>query len=178
MDWIGHHNDIAHWALGVDDRGPTRVTARDWTFPDTDVYNTPHHYTIECEYEGGVNSSISSRNPQGLKLIGDQGWVFVRRGQMDASQPRWIDPQFDPGDKRVYHSDSHAQNFLDCVRTRRPCIAPAETAHRSITPGHLGYVSNALGRSLKWNPRAESVVDDDTANQLLSRIDYRAPWSA
>lgn len=178
MDWIGHHNDIAHWALAADDRGPTQVTARDWTFPDTDVYNTPHHYSIECEYEGGVTSTISSRNPQGLKLIGDEGWVFVRRGQMNASQPRWIDPQFDPGDKRVYHSDSHVRNFLDCVRTRRSCIAPAETAHRSITPGHLGYVSNALGRSLKWNPQTESVVDDDTANQLLNRMDYRTPWSA
>jgi predicted dehydrogenase len=177
MDWIGHHNDIAHWALGVDDSGPTKVTARNWTFPDTSIYNTPHQYTIECQYRGGVTSNISSRNPQGLKLIGDEGWVYVRRGLMEASQPKWLDPQYDPGEIRVYRSDNHARNFIDCVRSRRPCIAPAETAHRSITPGHLGYVSNALGRSLRWDPQAESVIDDAAANQLLQQSEYRAPWS-
>src|SRR5690606_4358771 len=30
MDWIGHHNDIAHWALGMDRLGPTRVEAVNW----------------------------------------------------------------------------------------------------------------------------------------------------
>ncbi len=27
MDWIGHHNDIAHWALGMDQSGPLEVEA-------------------------------------------------------------------------------------------------------------------------------------------------------
>ena len=70
MDWIGHHNDIAHWAIGAERSGPTRVEAVDWVFPDTDVYNTPKQYTIRCEYEGGITSTISSHNAQGLKVIG------------------------------------------------------------------------------------------------------------
>ncbi len=177
MDWIGHHNDIAHWALGVDDRGPIRVEATDWSFPDTDVYNTPHQYTIRCEYDNGVHSTISSQNTQGLKLIGEDGWVYVRRGHSEASEPRWIDPKFDPGPIGVYASDSHSKNFLDCVRSRGQCIAPAETAHRSITPGHLGYVSQALGKPLQWDPRSESIVDNPQANKLLQQIDYRKPWS-
>ena len=28
MDWIGHHNDIAHWGLGMDKSGPISVEAK------------------------------------------------------------------------------------------------------------------------------------------------------
>jgi predicted dehydrogenase len=178
MDWIGHHNDIAHWALGMDRSGPNQVEAVDWTFPDTDVYNTPHQYTIRCEYDGGIVSTISSRNEQGLRLIGSDGWVYVRRGKLEASDKRWATKDFDPGENKVYYSDDHVGNFLKCVGSREACIAPAETAHRSITPGHLGYVSQAVGRSLKWNPQSESVVGDEAANKLLQEFDYRVPWSA
>lgn len=177
MDWIGHHNDIAHWALDIDDAGPNLVEATEWTFPESPVYNTPHHYTIRCQYPGGIESTISSRNPQGLKLIGDDGWAYVRRGHIDASNRRWIERDFSPGAEDVYESNDHAQNFLDCVRSRRPCIAPAETAHRSITPGHLGYVSQQVGRKLNWDAKNETIIDDDEANKLLATIDYRTPWS-
>jgi predicted dehydrogenase len=178
MDWIGHDNDIAHWAIDMDDSGPELIEAIDWTFPETDVYDTPHQYTIRCQYDGGIQSTISSRHEQGLKLIGTDGWVFVRRGKLVASDARFVAEDFDPGAKKEYKSTDHMGNFLESVRTRKSCIAPAETAHRSITPGHLGYVSHALGRPLQWDPRGETVVEDEAANKLLQRISYREPWSA
>jgi hypothetical protein len=64
-------------------------------------------------------------------------------------------------------------NFLSCIRTRQETIAPAETGHRSITPGHLGYVSNALGRTLKWNAKDEHVVGDEEADKKLRHFEYR-----
>ena len=178
MDWIGHHNDIAHWALDIDESGPIRVEATGWRFPDTDVYDTPHQYEIRCEYAGGIAGCISSRNPVGTKLIGEDGWVFVRRGRLEASDPRWTRKGFDTGRERVYRSDDHMRNFLDCVKSRRACVAPAETAHRSITPGHLAYISQSLGRALRWDPKRELVVDDDEANRMLREVEYRAPWRA
>lgn len=176
MDWIGHHNDIAHWALDVDHTGPVRVEAVQWTFPKLDAYNTPHHYEIQCEYAGGVTTSISSRHTGGVKFVGDAGWIFVTRGKLQTSDPVWSEKNFQPGAERVYASDNHLQNFLGSVKSRRPCIAPAETAHRSITPGHLGYVSNALGRALRWDPKNEVVLDDNQAQKLLLEQHYRAPW--
>jgi predicted dehydrogenase len=177
MDWIGHHNDIAHWAIDAERTGPETVEAVDWTFPDTDVYNTPHQYTIRCTYSGGIESTISSRNRQGLKVIGSEGWVFVTRGRIEASDKRWLAPDFSPGSVNVYESDSHVGNFLDCVRSRQECIAPADIAHRSITPGHLGYVSQALQRPLAWNSVAQTVQNDDEANRRLLQASYRAPWN-
>src|SRR5579871_6810905 len=58
MDWIGHHNDIAHWSLDLDRSGPTRVEARGWTAPRTDIYNTPAHFEIASTYANGVEISI------------------------------------------------------------------------------------------------------------------------
>lgn len=178
MDWIGHHNDIAHWAIGADSSGPTKVEAVGWTFPDTDVYDTPHQYEIQCEYEGGIQTSISSMNLLGTKFIGDEGWVHVTRGRLTASDKRWATKEFAIDVEDIYHSENHARNFLDCVKSRETCIAPAETGHRSITPGHLGYVSSSLGRPLTWDPKTETVVGDEEANKLLHTHQYRKPWQA
>ena len=89
---------------------------------------------------------------------------------------RWAEESFEPGAIKAYESNHHERNLLDCVRTRKPCIAPAETAHRSVTPGHLGYLSHHLGRALQWNPEKEEVMNDDEANALLHTFSYRVPW--
>ena len=176
MDWIGHHNDIAHWTIGADRSGPTKVESIGWTFPQTDVYDTPHEYEIRCEYAGGIRTSISSRNLLGTKFIGENGWIHVTRGRLTASDERWTASTFNTRLQAIYNSDDHVRNFLDCVKSRQACIAPAETGHRSITPGHLGYVSDKLGRALIWNPETETVVNDPEANRLLKAHEYRRPW--
>lgn len=176
MDWIGHHNDIAHWAIGVDQSGPVEVESSGWIFPETNIYNTPVHFEMKCKYAGGIKSSIASHHKTGLKIIGELGWLMVNRGSLKASDTRLTARDFNVGNIRAYHSRNHIGNFLDCMRTRKACIAPAETAHRSITPGHLGYVSQTLGRALKWDSATETVVGDDEANRLLHDSPCRDPW--
>ncbi len=87
MDWIGHHNDINNWALGLDDKGgPLTVEAVGWKMPGEDsLYDTPIDYEVKCTYEGGIESSISNKYPNGVKWIGENGWVFVKRGKLEAS---------------------------------------------------------------------------------------------
>jgi len=177
MDWIGHHNDIGHWGIGMDAAGPVRVEAVQWQYPETDIYNTPRHYTIRCEFPGGIESTISSNNAMGTKWIGEDGWLYVNRGEWKASDPQWLEDNFDPGPIKAYHSPGHIRNFLDACKSRKTCVAPAETAHRSITPGHLGYVSQTLKRPLEWNAAKEYVIDDKEANTLLNTMTYRKPWS-
>lgn len=178
MDWIGHHNDIAHWGLGLDQGGPTKVELVSWVLPQTEIYNTPHHFEIRCEYDGGAVSSISDRHAIGTKWIGQQGWIAATRGKLEASDPAWLKPDFDPGPLKVEKSERHARNFLDCVKSRQPCVATAEIAHRSITPGHLAYVAAAVGRALRWDARAEKILGDDEADKLLKQVSYRQPWDS
>jgi predicted dehydrogenase len=177
MDWIGHHNDIAHWGLGEDRGGPIRVEARNFTWIPVPVYKAPEHYEVHCEYAGGIRTSIGTHNKMGTKFIGEEGWVYVNRGKLDASNLDWLKSGFNPGKFKAYKSGNHTRNFLECVKSRKPAICPAETSHRSITPGHLGYVSNELGRALRWDPKKEQCVGDNEANTLLNKMDHRKPWT-
>lgn len=177
MDWIGHHNDIAHWAMGVDHSGPVQIEAVDWKYPESPIYNTPYQYNIRCRYENGVETSIASHGRNGILFHGERGRIFVNRGSLEASDKRILAKDFDVGDAKVYRSENHMRNFLDCIKSRKTCICPAETAHRSITPGHLGYVSQAVGRPLKWDPANETILGDEEASKLLAKNKYRDPYT-
>jgi predicted dehydrogenase len=176
MDFIGHHNDIAHWGLNVEHAGPEKVEAVGWTFLKTDLYNTPVNFEIHCEYPGQIEVAIDSKYAAGVKWIGESGWVKSSRGSIEASEERWTVPAFDRGEWKAYVSDDHARNFLDCVKSRKECIAPAETGHRSITPGHLAFVSSDLKRPLRWDAKREEIVDDPEAQKKLMAMSHRAPW--
>ncbi len=195
MDWIGHHNDIAHWGAGFDGSGPLSVEAIGWTWPKGgDIYDCPVDYEIRCEYPGGIEWSISSKHRSGTRWVGEDGSIWVDRGAREASDP-WASGQrrgiigpspslnqfitnadLDPGPKKAYRSPGHHRNFIDGIKSRTPCICPAETGHRSITPGHLAYVSNDLGRKVKWDPAKEEIIGDPEAQEKLMALPYRAPW--
>jgi predicted dehydrogenase len=177
MDFIGHHNDIAHWGLDQEAGGPIQVEAVDWNYPDTPVYDTPAVYNIRCTYANGVTSTISSELPLGIKFLGETGWVYVTRGKIQCSDKRWEDAKFARGDWHAYLSPGHVRNFVDGVKTRKACVAPAENAHRAITPGHLAYVSQAVGKPLTWDPQTETIVGDADAQRRLMALPYRSPWA-
>ena len=120
----------------------------------------------------GGHSHIRS----GTKWIGTEGWVWVDRGGYDASNVDWF--REIPEDRykvKLYRSDNHQRNFLDCVKSRKPTITPIETAHHSAIPGHLGLIAMLVGRRIRWDAVNETIVDDSGASKLLRR-DYRSPW--
>jgi predicted dehydrogenase len=175
MDWIGHHNDIAHWGMDADTDGPVEVEAVDFTWADDKtLYDAPVDYDVRCTYASGVTTRISNKNTMGTKWTGSDGWVYVTRGKIEASKPEWLAKEFTPPTK-LYTSDDHRKNFLDCVKSREKAIAHAEISHRSITPGHLAYVALAMGKKLKWDPKTETL-DDPSAQKKLMEVNYRGDW--
>ena len=188
MDWIGHHGDIAHWGLGFDSTGPSEVEGHG-DFPPADaIWNTSGTYKVECKYRkevtkypGDVSLTIAGGHPHitmGTKWIGTEGWVWVDRSGFDASNQDWVKPDSLPEELRkikLYESAEHRRNFLDCVKSRKPTIAPVQTAHHSAIPGHLGLISMLVGRKLQWNVAEEKIEGDNEACALLSRP-YRAPF--
>ena len=86
MDWLGHHNDIAHWGLGRDQSGPVEVRALDFQYPeDRRVYNSAWKYEVWSKYDDGTTSSIANHHERGCKWIGEDGWVSSPVG---TSAPR------------------------------------------------------------------------------------------
>ena len=199
LDWIGHHCDIAHWGMGMDRGGPVAVKPIQADFPPrTDMWNTATKYRTECTYADGVVMTIAGGHEDimsGTKWIGDKGFVWVNRngayetnidGLGEIINKRDKDGKVTQGRKlpelgddviknRLYNSPNHWRNFLDCIKSRQPTVAPVETAHHSAIPGHLSLIALMLNRPLKWDPNTETIADDAEASKLLGR-EYRAPW--
>lgn len=182
--WGSHHYDTMHWALDVELTGPSKVEARA-DFPVNKIWNVHGAYDVELTYPGDVRVRVSDKLPNGLKFIGDDGWIFVSRETqitstgslkpLDASDARLLDPA---GLKmELPRSDSHHKNWLECVRSGKTPLAPAPVAHRSGTACILSWIAMKLGRPLTWDAKAERFVNDDRANAMLSRPE-RAPYGA
>jgi len=69
----------------------------------------------------------------------------------------------------------HARNFLDCIRTRKSPVSDLEGGHRVASACHLANLSLRLGRSLRWDVKAETIPGDAEAARQLVRP-YRSPW--
>ena len=141
--------------------------------PPTPSGTPPLKYNVECTYRKevtgypiDVNLTIAGGSPaisMGTKWIGTDGWVWVDRSGFDASNPDWVKIESLPDNLRkikLYESVEHRRNFLDCVKSRKPTIAPVEVAHHSLIPGHLGLISMLVGRKLDWDVKQERILND------------------
>ena len=100
----------------------------------------------------------------------------MNRSEIITTPKSLIRTKLKPGEKHLYRSDDHRQNFLDCVKTRKEPAAPARVAHRSIMVAHLGVISMKLGRKVNWDPKKELFVNDPEADRMLSRP-MRPPYT-
>lgn len=191
LDWIGHHCDIAHWGLanpefgcGPDDAvGPLEVSATA-DFPDPkSIWNTATKFRVECSYPNDVEMVIAGGYGEiasGAKWIGPNGWVSVTRGKFTASNVEWI-REVQALEKKgglkiqLYKSPGHFREFIDSIKSRKRTLTPVEIAHRSQTPGHLGYIASVTGRKLKWDAAKQQIVGDAEASRLM-QPEMRAPW--
>jgi predicted dehydrogenase len=176
-DWAGHHIDIAHWGLGLDRTGPAEIEGRG-VYPTNGTYDTPMEYKITCKYASGVEITVMNEKtiPRGTKWYGEKGWIYVTREQPIQAEPLSVlDEKIGPDEIHLYESRDHAQNFIDCVKSRKETVAPAEIAHRSISVGLLGEIAMLTEKKLKWDPEKEIFLDSDEANRMLSRP-MRSPW--
>jgi predicted dehydrogenase len=178
-DWAGHHIDIAHWGLGLDHTGPNEIEGKA-SYPPSGLYDAPTEYRFTCKYANGLTMTVANDRQMGFmgtKWHGEDGWIWVSRSGWDASDKRLLDDGIlGPGDVHLYESNDHAQNFIDCVKSRKKTIAPVETACRSISVGHLGEIAMLTGRKIRWDPVNEEILDDPGASALLGRP-YRKPWT-
>nr|CAA9228903.1 GH109 [uncultured Armatimonadetes bacterium] len=176
-DWGGHHPDCAQWGLGTDHTGPVEIRSAKAAFPRDPLWDTATDYYFEAIYADGVKMIISNKEKGGVTWEGANGWVWADRGRHDASTKEILNSEIGANEVRLYESNDHFRNFIDCVISRKEPVAPVEVAHRSITICHLGNIALRLGReSLKWDPAKERIVGDPTAATMLGR-DYRAPWT-
>ena len=166
-DFGAHHFDIAQWGLGMDGSGPVKIfppghgDAKLLTFVYADGSPMTH---------GGASGRAA------IEFVGESGTVRVNRGFLETDPADLIRHKWGAGDIRLYESLDHMANWLDGIRTRRPCICTAEIGLSTITVCSLASIAYRLNEPLAWDPKAMAFINNPAAGRLLAR-DLRAPWS-
>ena len=174
--WGIHHVDIAQWGNDADLTGPVEAEGTG-VFPADGFCDCAIKWNVMMRYANGVvlDYTDNAQNAQGIRFEGSEGWVYVRRGHLDAEPKTLLKEQIRPDEVHLYESRSHMGNYLECVRTRATTVCPIEVAVRSDMICHLSDIAMRLGRPLRWDPDAERFADDAAANRKLTRA-MRAPW--
>jgi predicted dehydrogenase len=189
--WGSHHIDSAHWGMGMEKSGPVEVWGRA-DFPKQGLWDVHGIFKTEALYANGVNMVVSNELPNGIKFEGSEGWIFVTRGNyqatssdpvnadgskpLDASDPKIIKSPIGPNEFRFTVSKDHHGNWLESIRDNKPTIAPVEEAHRSCSTCLVHHIAMKLGRKVYWDPQKEKFKNDDQANSMLSRS-QRSPYA-
>ena len=176
-DWGAHHNDIAQWGLGTDRTGPISVEGfAKGPYIGHNCYTTFPEFDLKFTYENGVPLRVTNQGENGVRFDGEGGWIFVSRGKIEASDQKLIDEPLPAGAIKLYESNDHTGNFIDCMRSRKQPICDAEIGHRSVSICHLSNICLRLGGDkLAWDPVKEEFKDNPSANAMLAR-QTRKPW--
>jgi predicted dehydrogenase len=155
LDWVGHHVDIALWTLGLDKTGPVKVEGTGE--PNShEFFNCYTKYAYQGTFADGRVLEVRS-DFGGTKFTGENGWIHVNRGKLEASDRemlRNLPADFDT------KPPSHYQNFIDCIRNRELPASDAEGSHRSASFGQLAIVALDSKQPLHWDPKTETVLNN------------------
>ena len=182
--WGAHHVDTAHWGMDTELTGPTEIWGHA-EFPTEGLWNVHGPFKTYGRYANGVVMTISGDFENGIKWIGDKGWIFVCRDGMAtptstgapatpiiplrASDPKILDSVIGPNEYHVYTSDDQHGNWLDCIVSRKAPVATAEVGHRACSTCLLHWIAMKVQHPIRWDPVKEEIVGDDIAAALLSR---------
>jgi predicted dehydrogenase len=167
-DMGAHHFDIAQWAMKMDAGGPVEI------IPPADAKK---NNGLKFLYSSGIvmiHNEFEGDRRADVVLEGDKGSILVSRGKLSASKPEILEPLPDDAEK-VYPSNNHKENWINCIRTKQDCICTPEIGHRSASICHLGNIGYWTRRKLKWDAAKEQFEGDAEANAMLVR-EPRAAW--
>jgi predicted dehydrogenase len=182
-DWGAHHVDIACWAIGASDTGPSKVTPLSYEmgceykdgYPVVhDRYNIAVRFKIRADMPNDVEMIITNEGDNGILLEGTEGRFFVNRGKIVGKPVEDLkdNPLPEGAIEEVYGgkvSENHTENFTDCMKSREQPISDVWTHNRMLEICHLSNIAMRLDRAVNWDPIKREIVGDADANSFLAR---------
>ncbi len=189
--WGQHHYDSAAWGMNTELSGPVSVEALA-EFPKSGLWNVHGDFFVKHEYDNGITVYTSGGYTNGIKYIGEDGWIFVSRGSytasatdpvdkaksskaLNASDPSILTSVIGPDEIHLEKIDDQHGNWLDCIKTRKKPISPIEKGHKACAICLISDIAMQVDRKLNWNPDTEMFINDDEANSMLRR-EQRKPY--
>jgi predicted dehydrogenase len=184
-----HEMDKARWGLGV--KYPVKATAIGGHFMFDDDQETPNTLNSSFEFdEGGkkkmlefeVRHWITNReygNPTqaggsiGNLYYGSNGYMVIENYNKYST---YIGREQKPGPTAT-KTDTHFQNFLDAVRAHKRELLNCEVEEgaASTVLVHLANISYRLGRTVNFDSKTMTCVNDAEANKMAMGT-YRKPF--
>ncbi|HEX8521905.1 MAG TPA: Gfo/Idh/MocA family oxidoreductase [Tepidisphaeraceae bacterium] len=150
--------------------------------PDNQVVSyTFDDFTLTWEHRQFADDPTEKHAPIGVHFYGTKGvfhlgwqdgWTFYPIGKND--QPAHEDAKFS-GQKDSENIAELWKDFVDAIEQNRKPACDIEAGHRATSAALLGMLSQQLGRSIKWDGKNQTILNDPEAAALLRRT-YRAPW--
>ncbi|HET8737007.1 MAG TPA: Gfo/Idh/MocA family oxidoreductase [Pricia sp.] len=189
--WGQHHYDSAAWGMDTELTGPISVEALA-EFPKSGLWNVHGDFFVKHEYKNGMTVYTSGGYDNGIKYIGEDGWIFVSRGDyqasatdpldkeksskaLNASDPKILESKIGENETHLYKIDDQHGNWLECIKTRKAPISPIEKGHKACVICLISDIAMQFPRKFEWDPEKEVFIDDDEANALLHR-EQRKPY--
>ncbi len=170
LDWGAHTVDQCQWANSADGTTPIEFE--------------PSPIGITCRYANGVKlfldflkTPFGDRSPNwntklGLcpvKFVGSEGSVEVGDDGIEVKLGGVVSPTEKIKRTRGIDAQTHARNFFDCVRSRKPTITNPDVMMHSHIASFAAAFSWILGRKLTFDPVKKEFINDAEANSLRSR---------
>lgn len=182
-DWGAHHVDIACWALGASDTGPSKIIPLEFKLPVEykdgnplvqDQYNAATSFKIQADMPNNVEMIITSEGDNGILFEGTEGRLFVNRGKIVGKPVEDLKEKPLPENaiEEIYGgkvSENHTANFIEGMKARKQPISDVWTHNRMLEICHLANIAMRLNRELKWDPAKREIIGDEHANSFLSR---------
>jgi myo-inositol 2-dehydrogenase/D-chiro-inositol 1-dehydrogenase len=189
--WGQHHFDSAAWGMDTELTGPIALEAVA-EFPKSGFWDVHGDFMVKAEYEKGITMYTSGGFPNGIRYEGTDGWIFVSRGNyqatasdpvakerssraLNASDPEILNSEIGENEIHLYRSEEQHKNWLDCIQSRKDPISPIEIGHRACSVCLLSHIAMKIPGTLFWDPEKERIIGNEAANSMLSRP-QRAPY--
>lgn len=179
--WGIHPLDIAQWGNRSDDTSPIKYEGTG-SLPKEGIFRTVEQWDIHATYENGMPLRFmdfrTAKEPlkgfehdgnHGTLFRGSKGYITVNRRGVKSDIPGIIKTELKKSDETLYVSREHTGNFLDCIKSRRKPVCTLEAAIRSDTICHMTDITVRTGRTINWDPEAETIKGDAEASKLLDR---------
>ncbi len=193
-----HQIDLARFILG-DPPAPKTVSHSGGIYVLKDGRDTPDTQMAAFEYddctfmlEAALWMPYMQKTPGSIRVsdkfpnfpfsstkvefFGAEGFMYYGRHgggfQVYNNNSEMIHSEYGrPGDAE------HAENFIQCIRNRKPAHANAEVGHDSVLLCHLANISYRVGnKQLEFDRQKERFTNCDEANHYIKR-QYREPFT-
>jgi predicted dehydrogenase len=159
-DLFTHWIDVVHLFMNQDT--PIAATALGGVYNYKDGRTAPDTINVLLEYPTEFNATFEATLAPGItgaavEMCGTEGRLYIDRGRYDWYTKGSREPvtvKAEPHDMTL----DHVNNFIDCVKTRKPPNGDVLIGHRSAQASHLGNISYMQRRRIDFDPVREEIL--------------------